>query len=115
LLINLRSNGCQDLFDPCSDPYSYQNLSNYEAHFDGTGPEIWRQTNGNIKAFVSGAGERTCLSSNHLLSNTFQGTGGTIAGVGTYLKSRDNGIIVCLADPEGSGLHNKVHSIIWSE
>lgn len=33
-----------------------QNLANYEAHFEGTGPEIFRQTNGNVTAFVSGAG-----------------------------------------------------------
>jgi cysteine synthase len=36
---------------------SDKNLSNYEAHFEGTGPEIWRQTNGNVHGFVSGAGE----------------------------------------------------------
>jgi cysteine synthase A len=34
----------------------FENKSNYDAHFDGTGPEVWRQTNGNVKAFVSGAG-----------------------------------------------------------
>jgi cysteine synthase len=39
---------------------SDKNLSNYEAHFEGTGPEIWRQTNGNVHGFVSGAGE-LCL------------------------------------------------------
>lgn len=34
----------------------FENKSNYDAHFDGTGPEVWRQTNGSVKAFVSGAG-----------------------------------------------------------
>lgn len=34
----------------------FENKSNYDAHFDGTGPQVWRQTNGNVKAFVSGAG-----------------------------------------------------------
>ena len=68
-----------------------QNRSNYYAHLDGTGPEIWRQTNGVIDAFVSGAG-----------------TGGTLAGTGQYLKNQKDDIIVALADPEGSGLYNKV-------
>lgn len=34
-----------------------QNRSNFDAHFEGTGPEIWRQTNGKVDAFVAGAGE----------------------------------------------------------
>ncbi|TDL26027.1 PALP-domain-containing protein [Rickenella mellea] len=69
----------------------FENTSNYDAHFDGTGPELWRQTNGHIDAFVSGAG-----------------TGGTIAGVGQFLKTMDENVKVVLADPEGSGLFNKV-------
>ena len=54
---------------------------------------MWRQTNGKIDAFVSGAG-----------------TGGTIAGVGKYLKSKNEDVKVVLCDPEGSGLYNKVKS-----
>ncbi|KAF8326686.1 uncharacterized protein EI90DRAFT_2975768 [Cantharellus anzutake] len=69
----------------------FENKANHDAHFEGTGPEIWRQTNGGVDAFVSGAG-----------------TGGTIAGVGAYLKSMNPDIKVVLADPEGSGLYNKV-------
>ncbi|KAI1795520.1 PALP-domain-containing protein [Ganoderma leucocontextum] len=69
----------------------FENRSNYYAHLDGTGPEIWRQTSGFIDAFVSGAG-----------------TGGTIAGTGQYLKNMKEDIIVALTDPEGSGLFNKV-------
>ncbi|KAJ7760963.1 PALP-domain-containing protein [Mycena metata] len=77
----------------------FENKSNYDAHFDGTGPELWRQTNGNVKAFVSGAG-----------------TGGTIAGVGRFLKSMKEDIMICLADPQGSGLYNKVkHGVMFDQ
>ncbi|KAI0823424.1 PALP-domain-containing protein [Trametes gibbosa] len=75
----------------------FENRSNFYAHYDGTGPEIWRQTSGWIDAFVSGAG-----------------TGGTIAGTGQYLKSRKKDVFVALADPEGSGLYNKVkHGVMF--
>ncbi|KAJ7267683.1 tryptophan synthase beta subunit-like PLP-dependent enzyme [Mycena haematopus] len=77
----------------------FENKSNYDAHFDGTGPEVWRQTNGNVQAFVSGAG-----------------TGGTIAGVGRFLKSMKEDVVICLADPEGSGLYNKVkHGVMYDQ
>lgn len=69
----------------------FENNSNFQAHYDGTGPEIWRQTNGKLDAFVSGAG-----------------TGGTLAGVGRYLKSVKEDLFIALSDPEGSGLYNKV-------
>ncbi|KAI0044201.1 PALP-domain-containing protein [Auriscalpium vulgare] len=75
----------------------FENRSNFDAHFDGTGPELWRQTNGEAVALVAGAG-----------------TGGTIAGTGQYLKSMNEGVIVALADPEGSGLYNKVkHGVMY--
>ncbi|PBK74829.1 PALP-domain-containing protein [Armillaria solidipes] len=75
----------------------FENLSNYNAHFEGTGPEIWRQTNGRLDAFVSGAG-----------------TGGTIAGIGRYVKSMNEDVVVALTDPEGSGLYNKVkHDVMF--
>ncbi|KAH9948625.1 PALP-domain-containing protein [Amylocystis lapponica] len=75
----------------------FENRSNYDAHFDDTGPEIWRQTNGRVNAWVSGAG-----------------TGGTIAGVGRFLKTMNEDITVVLADPEGSGLYNKVkHGVMF--
>ncbi|OCH88640.1 PALP-domain-containing protein [Obba rivulosa] len=69
----------------------FENRSNHDAHFDGTGPEIWRQTSGRVDAFISGAG-----------------TGGTIAGIGRFLKTENEDILVVLSDPEGSGLYNKV-------
>ncbi|KAF9651448.1 PALP-domain-containing protein [Thelephora ganbajun] len=69
----------------------FENRSNFDAHFEGTGPEIWRQTNGAVDAFVAGAG-----------------TGGTISGVGQFLKSVKEDVKIVLADPEGSGLYNKV-------
>ena len=69
----------------------FENISNFEAHYSTTGPEIYEQTDGMIDAFVMSAG-----------------TGGTIAGVSAYLKTKDPLIKVFLADPPGSGLYNKV-------
>ncbi|THH29041.1 hypothetical protein EUX98_g5141 [Antrodiella citrinella] len=69
----------------------FENRSNYQAHYEGTGPEIWRQTSGRVDAFVSGAG-----------------TGGTLSGIGQYLKSVKEDVMVIMSDPEGSGLYNKV-------
>ncbi|KDQ21205.1 hypothetical protein BOTBODRAFT_141525 [Botryobasidium botryosum FD-172 SS1] len=86
----------------------FENLSNYNAHFDGTGPEIWRQTGGRIDAFVSGAGEYIRP----------MGTGGTIAGIGAYLKKMTDKVRVVLADPEGSGLYNKEkvkHGVMYNK
>lgn len=65
----------------------FENLSNFKAHFDGTGPEIWSQTQGEIDALVS-----VC------------GTGGTIAGCSAYLKTQKNNIKNWLVDPDGSGI-----------
>ncbi len=66
-------------------PNQYANPSNPQAHFETTGPEIWRQTEGRITHFVAGAG-----------------TGGTLTGVGRYLKSQNPNVQVVAADPEGS-------------
>lgn len=63
----------------------YDNLSNTEAHFQSTGPEIWEQTEGKVTHFVVGVG-----------------TGGTISGVGKYLKSQNPNIKVWGVDTYGS-------------
>ncbi|KAI8917439.1 tryptophan synthase beta subunit-like PLP-dependent enzyme [Entophlyctis helioformis] len=69
----------------------FENLANYKTHLQTTGPEIYEQTKGCIDAIVLGAG-----------------TGGTLAGVAHYLKPRIPKLHVVLADPDGSGLYNKV-------
>jgi cystathionine beta-synthase len=66
-------------------PNQYHNPDNPRSHEMETGPEIWRQTAGRITHFVAGVG-----------------TGGTISGVGRYLKSQNPAITVIAADPEGS-------------
>ena len=66
-------------------PNQYANPHNPEAHYLTTGPEIWRQTAGRVS---------------HLVASI--GTGGTISGIGRYLKERNPGIQIIGADPEGS-------------
>jgi cystathionine beta-synthase len=67
-------------------PDQYSNPNNPQAHYLGTGPELWEQTGGKITAFVAGVG-----------------TGGTITGTGRYLKEVSGGrVIVVGADPVGS-------------
>ncbi|WP_269516258.1 cysteine synthase A [Brevundimonas subvibrioides] len=67
----------------------FDNTANRDAHYTGTGPEIWDQTGGRIDGFVSAVG-----------------SGGTIVGAGTYLKDRDPSLQVALADPAGAALFN---------
>src|SRR5438034_5621684 len=66
-------------------PDQYSNMSNPEAHYRTTGPEIWEQTGGEIDALVISVG-----------------TGGTISGVGRYFKERRPEVLIVGADPEGS-------------
>ncbi len=67
----------------------FDNTANRMGHFNTTGQEIWRQTDGTVDAF-------TCAV----------GTGGTLAGTGMALKEHNKNIKVVLADPMGSALYN---------
>ncbi len=66
-------------------PNQYANVNNPRSHYESTGPEIWKQTDGRITHFVAGVG-----------------TGGTISGIGRYLKEQSRDIQVVGADPAGS-------------
>jgi cystathionine beta-synthase len=66
-------------------PDQYSNPANPQAQYETSGPEIWRQTDGQVGVFVAGVG-----------------TGGTISGIGRYLKERQPELTVVGVDPEGS-------------
>jgi len=63
----------------------YFNQNNIESHYRTTGPELWEQTGGRLHCFVGGIG-----------------TGGTVSGIGKFLKEKDPSIEIVAADPEGS-------------
>jgi cysteine synthase A len=67
----------------------WDNTANREGHILSTGPEIWAQTNGRVDGFVCAIG-----------------TGGTLAGVATYLKQRNRGIRIAAADPFGAAMYS---------
>ncbi len=73
-------------------PNQYENDANPRAHYETTGPEIWRQTDGDLDALVISVG-----------------TGGTISGSARYLKEQKPDLLVVGADPEGSIYSSTVH------
>jgi len=71
----------------------FDNVANREGHYATTGPEILRDTDGRIDAFVAATG-----------------TGGTLGGTGRYIKEHAKAVRIVLADPQGSSLFNWVTS-----
>jgi cysteine synthase A len=67
----------------------FDNVANRRGHYLTTGPEIWRQTDGKVDAFVCAVG-----------------TGGTLAGVGLYLKEKNPNVRIGIADPMGAALYH---------
>jgi S-sulfo-L-cysteine synthase (O-acetyl-L-serine-dependent) len=95
---------CRKIIDENPDRYfkpdQYNNEANPLAHFETTGPEIWRQTQGKITHFVAGIG-----------------TGGTVMGTGQFLKSRNREIKVIAVEPDDpmhglEGLKHMASSIV---
>jgi cysteine synthase A len=67
----------------------WENLSNAEGHYRSTGPEVWQQTGGEVDAFCCAIG-----------------TGGTISGVGRYLKEQNMAVQIAVTDPMGSCMYH---------
>jgi cysteine synthase A len=67
----------------------WNNLDNRRAHYLSTGPEIWEQTEGKVDGFICSIG-----------------TGGTLAGVASYLRGKKKDIVIGVADPKGAAMYN---------
>src|SRR5918998_161921 len=67
----------------------WNNLDNRKAHYVSMGPEIWEQTGGEVDGFICAIG-----------------TGGTIAGVSTFLREKKRDIVIGVADPRGAAMYN---------
>jgi cysteine synthase A len=67
----------------------WNNLDNRKAHYQSTGPEIWEETDGKVSGFICAIG-----------------TGGTIAGVSSYLREKNKDIVIGIADPRGAAMYN---------
>src|SRR6516164_3271800 len=66
----------------------WNNLDNRKAHYESTGPEIWRQTEGKIDGFICSVG-----------------TGGTLAGTSVFLKEKNKNVVIGCADPRGAAMY----------
>lgn len=67
----------------------FDNVANRQGHYENTGPEIWKQTDGKVDAFICSVG-----------------TGGTLAGVAAALRERNRAVRIGLADPPGAALYS---------
>ena len=67
----------------------WNNLDNPKAHYESTGPEIWRQTDGKVDGFICSIG-----------------TGGTLAGISRFLREKKQDILIGCADPHGAAMYD---------